>query len=81
MHAQRMASPLTHQDLTRPKDPTLVTIGQPWPKPCGVLPGGGMAADPGHLQVPCLGGQAFLLHHAGRSMGTGLFMHVASPSG
>ena len=59
-------------------------LGHRWPalaKPCGVLPGGGTAADPGHLQVPCSGGQAFLLHRAGRSMGTGLFMHIASPSG
>lgn len=39
-----------------------------------------MAADPRHPQVPCLGGQAFLLHHARGNTGTGLFMHVGSPS-
>lgn len=35
VHPQRTASPLTHQDLTRPKVPTLVIIGQSWPNTVG----------------------------------------------
>lgn len=55
-------------------------LGHHWPtlaKPCRFLSGGGTPADHRHPQLPCAGGQeAFLLHHARWSMGTGLFVYI-----